>query len=148
MSLADQDSWTLNLISWQNWFLELVGLQSFTKKVSNFYNHLLNYGVIKKIDLRLTMCLLDMLSWCQHKVHFWYKKLFFLSHNVLTKKSVSLFFCFTSRAKRVVLLTSLDLLLTFTGEYYWRGTEALGYYYLRTLLLFFRQTTIHSYFSV
>ena len=65
----------------------------------NFYNHLPNYGVIKNnFDLRLTMCLLDMLSWCQHKVHFWYKKLFFLSHNVLTKKSVSLFFCFTSRA--------------------------------------------------
>ena len=55
---------------------------------------------------------------------------FFFHTMFWRKKSVSaFFFCFTSRAKRVVLLTSLDLLLTFTGEYYWQSTEALGYYY-------------------
>ena len=101
---------------------------------------MLNYGIIKKIDLRLTMCLLDMLSWCQHKVHFWYIRSCFFFHTMFwRKKSVSAFFFgFTSRAMRVVLLTSLDLLLTFTGEYYWRSTEALG------LLLLFEDTIIFS----
>ena len=62
----------------------------------------------------------------------------FFFHTMFWRKKISLcfFFGFTSRTMRVVFLTSLDLLLTFTGEYYWQSTEALGYYYLRTLLFF------------
>ena len=63
---------------------------------------------------------------------------FFFHTMFWRKKSVSAFFFgFTSRTMRVVFLTSLDLLLTFTGEYYWQSTEALG-------LLLFEDTIIFS----